>query len=75
MTRGAAQMCELLLRHGAQVDNTDQFGQTALHVAFASEEEDRAEIIRVLIKSGAQLQCVDFAGRTPAECAHHLFEY
>lgn len=75
VTRGAAQMCELLLRHGAQVDNTDQFGQTALHVAFASEEEDRAEIIRVLIKSGAQLQCVDFAGRTPAECAHHLFEY
>ena len=51
--KGHAEMVQLLLESGAEVNRGDDFGQTALHRAFASEDVTRtllaAKDIQVIV--------------------------
>ena len=59
-------MVEKLLMHGADVNATDQNGETALHVAIAKERPDRAVI---LLSFGADPDIADLDGNTPRSLA------
>ena len=54
--------CECLLRHGANVNAKDYFGETPLHYAGRGGS---LEVINLLINNGADITAKDNLGRTP----------
>ena len=59
---GHLEVCQWLLKVGANTEVTDGEGATALfHAAFYA----RIEVLQYLVKAGARLQATDLAGRTP----------
>ena len=59
-----------LLRHGADVNQTNHRGKTALHVAAAARDVDGAtaspfEVVDLLIKQGADVNALDNKCQTP----------
>ena len=57
---------QLALDRGADVNEANDAGQTALHVAAAQRGE---EFIRFLVARGARLDAKDKQGRTPLDVA------
>jgi len=55
VSTGSTQMLELMLKNGAQVNDTDRGGQTALVFAVGNNQKDIAEL---LIKHGADVNVV-----------------
>ena len=55
-----------LLRHGAEVDRKNSLGDTALHWA---SDAGNTELVRLLLESGADADCVGSAGVTPYSLA------
>jgi ankyrin repeat protein len=64
--RDAADCVRLSLERGADVNATNDSGQTALHVAAAQRGDD---FIRFLVTSGARLDALDKQGHTPLDVA------
>ncbi|MDR1606801.1 MAG: OmpA family protein [Deltaproteobacteria bacterium] len=56
----------LLLRAGAKINGTDEYGATALHWAAWAGRHDLAQH---LLNNGANCQAKDFKGRTPKDWA------
>ncbi|TQV93021.1 hypothetical protein V2A60_003666 [Cordyceps javanica] len=53
------------IRHGANVHNSDCFGETALHYAA---ENGHLEIVELLLAHGADRTVIDSTDRTPLDC-------
>ncbi|KAI1869884.1 uncharacterized protein JN550_005474 [Neoarthrinium moseri] len=53
---------KLLIDRGSNIEATDNWGKTALHVASS---QNRVEVARLLIYSGANLSATDILGQTP----------
>ncbi|MDF3048086.1 MAG: ankyrin repeat protein [Candidatus Midichloriaceae bacterium] len=81
---GEVQIIELLVKKGANVDGTDNFGNTALHFAAAYTKFDygtfykdevpvRLEqgklVIKLLLESGANPNALNNEGKTPIDFA------
>lgn len=64
--KGHVAIVHAFLAKGASPDARDPKGGTALHWAVGS---GRAEIVALLLKSGADRQAVDGSGQTPADVA------
>jgi hypothetical protein len=62
--RGATELIELLLSHGALVDGRDVWGHTPLHYAAA---HGHAPAVRLLLERGARAAAVTDAGHTPLD--------
>ena len=63
-TMGQENIVEMLLDHGADVNENDRFFGTPLHRAVMSGHTD---IIKLLLKNGADLEAKDGKGKTPIE--------
>uniref|UniRef100_UPI00398F4E39 ankyrin repeat and MYND domain-containing protein 2a n=1 Tax=Pristiophorus japonicus TaxID=55135 RepID=UPI00398F4E39 len=65
--KGKAEMCKLLLQHGADVNcNEHEHGYTALMFAGLSGSK---EITRMMLEAGAETDVVNSVGRTAAQMA------
>ncbi|XP_051872860.1 ankyrin repeat and MYND domain-containing protein 2a isoform X1 [Pristis pectinata] len=65
--KGKAEMCKLLLQHGADVNcNEHEHGYTALMFAGLSGNK---EITRMMLEAGAETDVVNSVGRTAAQMA------
>jgi ankyrin repeat protein len=64
-------MVGLLISHGARINATDQYGDTALHHAA---QAGRLPSVRVLLNAGANLQFINRRGYTPEECARRFMQ-
>uniref|UniRef100_A0A4W3HEH2 Ankyrin repeat and MYND domain containing 2b n=1 Tax=Callorhinchus milii TaxID=7868 RepID=A0A4W3HEH2_CALMI len=65
--KGKAEMCKLLLQHGADVNcNEHEHGYTALMFAGLSGSKD---ITRMMLEAGAETDVVNSVGRTAAQMA------
>jgi ankyrin repeat protein len=62
-----------LIRAGAQLDQKDEFGTTALHYAITYKNTD---VINLLLAHGANVAVQDNDGSTPLHyaCEHKLYE-
>lgn len=63
---GHAAVVELLLRHGADIRQTNVQGRTALHLAA---DQDRSLVVALLCTAGAQVDARDFHQHTPLHVA------
>lgn len=54
-----------LVRRGANLSATDDFGETGLHYAA---ENGHYDVVKELVRAGADMDIVDGHGRTPIEC-------
>ena len=54
-----------LIRRGANLSATDDFGETGLHYAA---ENGHYEVVKELVRAGSGMDIVDDHGRTPLEC-------
>ena len=63
--RGYERVCTMLLGHGADPNQQDRGGRTALHRAILEQALDTRRAIYILLKAGAQVNGVDQEGRTP----------
>ncbi|POS73835.1 hypothetical protein DHEL01_v207766 [Diaporthe helianthi] len=54
-----------LVRRGADLSATDDFGETGLHYAA---ENGHYDVVKELVRAGADMDVVDGHGRTPIEC-------
>lgn len=65
--KGKAEMCKLLLQHGADVNcNEHEHGYSALMFAGLSGNK---EITRMILQAGAEIDVVNSVGRTAAQMA------
>ena len=62
--RGNADMVQVLLEHGADVNAQDEDGQTALHYACSIGYES---VIQILIKASADVAISDNEGLKPID--------
>ncbi|MBO7746860.1 ankyrin repeat domain-containing protein [Paenibacillus sp. MWE-103] len=60
-------IAEWLLKHGADVDEADEAGNTALH--HAVKRRDPAELLQLLLRHGADAEQANTAGVTPKALA------
>lgn len=63
---GHKNCCEILLKHGASVNERNSNGQTALHIAAI---RGNADVVIVLLKNGASLKLQSDDGHTPIQAA------
>ena len=65
--RGRAPMIHLLLRHGANPEACTETGDSLLHVALEllSEDNDRLEVVKLLVGRACDLQRANSSGKTP----------
>jgi len=68
---GNAEICRILIDAGANVDAQDKFGGTALmHAIFGNGHDDnKAEIVTLLVNSGADTRIKNHDGRTAYDLA------
>ncbi|KAL7064165.1 hypothetical protein AAHC03_05603 [Spirometra sp. Aus1] len=64
---GRISVCELLLSHGANIDETDADGQTALHHACSLQ---RVHLVCLLLRKRANATVRDLNGRLPIDLAY-----
>ncbi|XP_063693834.1 uncharacterized protein LOC134825532 [Bolinopsis microptera] len=56
-----------LIKHGADVNTTDKFGETPLHVA--ASDKSAVEVAKLLLEQGAEVNIKDYGGDTPLHVA------
>jgi ankyrin repeat protein len=61
-----ASTIELLLAKGAEVNAKDKQGNTPLHLAVDTQQDD---IVELLLKNGAEVDSINFQGNTPLHLA------
>ena len=59
-------MVQLLLRHGADPDQKDMLGNTALHLAACT---NHVPVVTLLLRAGTDVTTLDNNGRTPLQLA------
>ena len=64
--RDAAPFVDLLIARGADVNEQDHFGATALHAAVAG---NNLHVVRILLERGADPTLVEEAGKSPLDYA------
>jgi hypothetical protein len=64
--RGLSDVVRALIRRNVDLDEADNFHQTALHRACIN---GRVDTVQTLIGAGATINCVDSVGRTPLHWA------
>ena len=57
---------EVLLRHGADPNQKDRLGNTAMHLAACT---NHVPVVTLLLKAGTDLTTLDNNGRTPLQLA------
>jgi serine/threonine-protein phosphatase 6 regulatory ankyrin repeat subunit B len=62
VSRGQVAIIELLIAHGARVDQLDDNGQTPLHMAAVY---NYGAAVQALLKAGSRVDCVNAGGDTP----------
>ena len=62
--KGEAHTVKRLLDDGADVNEKDKFGRTALLKVVDSEENNKVDILKILIANGADINAVDEFGYT-----------
>ena len=65
-TQGYSEVVELLLRHGADPNQKDRLGNTAMHLAACT---NHVPVVTLLLKAGTDLTTLDNNGRTPLQLA------
>ncbi|KAL8758457.1 MAG: hypothetical protein Q9199_001475 [Rusavskia elegans] len=69
---GHTKAAEILLDHGADIDNTDKGGRTALHIASM---EGHLDLVNLLLARSTDIEARDISGKTPLfSAAIHLRE-
>ncbi|EAT44975.1 AAEL003738-PA [Aedes aegypti] len=61
---------QLLLDHGAQINSSDDDGNTALHYAFMNEDW---ELVEMLVENGADLSAKNKEGKNPLETTSLMY--
>lgn len=56
------EIAKYLIKHGADPNQHNEFGETALHTAI---QKDKIHTVKILLAFGADLHKVDFKGNTP----------
>lgn len=67
--QGDALSVDLLIRHGASVNTTDNAGMTPLH--WAAVKGNKVSIMH-LVEAGASLDAKEESGKTPRDMAEEL---
>ena len=65
---GAVEVCKLLLSYNvgsSTVDMVDKYGNTALHMCAASQEEGAMECIKICLGKGADIEAKNYEGLSP----------
>ena len=68
----AEQVMSLLLNHGAEVNQQDFYGRTALHYAFETEDDTLARkqrVVKILIQHNADIYLKDSSGLSAIDMA------
>ena len=65
----SAEVCDMLLAAGAEIDASDSFGNTALWRAVMATNE---ETVALLLASGADLECSNKSGVSPRSLSETL---
>ncbi len=66
----SAEVAQVLLEHKANINATANNGETALHAA-ARSSKPKTELVRLLLKNGANKNLRDKSKQTPAEATSH----
>ncbi|KAL3489230.1 ankyrin repeat-containing domain protein [Aspergillus germanicus] len=66
---GNAQMCEILLEHGADLATRGYNDFTPLHLAAAQDYSSATEVLQLLLDHGADLEATTRYGKTPIHVA------
>jgi ankyrin repeat protein len=72
---GHLEVTELLIKHGANVRSTTKNGFQAIHIAAYYGRLEIAEITKLLLAKGVDVEARDSSGRTPlyfAVCSNHI---
>lgn len=71
---GNAEIVDLLVRYGADINATDSLGQTALHES--SSEDEWLDVTKYLVNKGVNIDALDGFNSTPlnASALHGCFE-
>jgi ankyrin repeat protein len=64
----SAPIAKMLIERGADVNATDECGQTALLLAV-QDENDRSDVVEALVQAGADVNKADASGRLPLTVA------
>ncbi|KAL1981729.1 hypothetical protein VTN96DRAFT_2286 [Rasamsonia emersonii] len=68
----SAEVVELLIDHGADLDHTDNAGQTALHIAATDDNGDQVPIVKALLRAGIDVDVRDALNMTALEVARDM---
>ena len=64
--QGYSEVVEVLLRHGADPNQKDRLGNTAMHLAACT---NHVPVVTLLLRAGTDLTTLDNNGRTPLQLA------
>ena len=64
--QGYSEVVEVLLRHGADPNQKDRLGNTAMHPAACT---NHVPVVTLLLRAGTDLTTLDNNGRTPLQLA------
>lgn len=62
---GNVKVVNMLLQSGAEIDALDHLQRAPLHIAIASDNVNKSDVVRLLVREGAALECRDLHGHTP----------
>jgi ankyrin repeat protein len=68
-THGQYDAIEILLKHGADINQPDNYGQTPLHGASYSKMGSCYDCVELLVEKGADLSAKNSYGQTPYDVA------
>lgn len=70
-----ADVADALIRAGAPVDAADAHGKTALAVALFNVRDGEGQVVRVLLKAGADPDRKNLSGISPRDLAQTVANY